>query len=1297
MRTFSWVLALALLALTFNVRAQEEVLNLDFDNAEILSPDLLIDGDPLGQIIGTTIVAPTPDPNDEGSVISLTQGVNSQGGFVWIDEPFNLQDNKVIIEFDYWIRSSTSNVPADGMSVIFQFGDNLQAQGGLGGGLGTANFPTDYVSVAYDIWDNDTGGERVDPSSCGGGPNSPAADQLSCHIEVNQNNNNPGGNPALTHNWDQGNPIPSFTEVGDLGIPTRTIIEFDNGFISVSIQIEDEAYPDFNDPVTVIEVKLDDFPDPADVIIGFGASTGGANAHHEIDNLSILIDEPTERIDVEVDLGDTGGINCGGTSEVTGTVNGNEITFVPDSATYGGFIATVQGDGVVEDQFAGYGRIGNFNTFEDSDLVIANSGDLQGIYNSAAFINGAMQYAFNVSNGRYEVNLHSAELDPALADGQRRNSAFIEGVQALSHYSAAADAGGALSAIVNTFEVDVTDGRLDVTISDLSLLTTPPSDAGINAISYRRLGDTTGADLSGAKDDAPEALPTIEEINIIEESFDDFEAGECPEGWRCNGTMAPQTLDGLNNGPQVVDFSDVFGIEIDPRMRLTDVGGGIVANLWYEEQVDLTKNGFEAEFDVIVTRAPEVGIADGMTFCFVPGGEEILELSGDSGGAIGYSGLGVPGGFAVEFDSWSGSAGDASGFNAGSQGHVGLVVDSNVGRHIQHNVSFRGFEDNFPFATITDSDDPDVGQYRTGTSTLETDNSAGMHARVRLNNQRLQVWLSTVNQDDTIGYVYPETLVVDTLVSYGSAGLGQGYFGFTAANGGAVTVHEVDNISITLLRNQVLEASRTVDTQTYTQDTDGIGVSVLVDLDDDAGTVDVEIKETIPAGWSADGISNSGSLADGVITWDLNQISEDVTLTYNLIPADGANRDVSISGTVNTNDSVALDYNTSLILYQPLPFGRGEPVEIISDDYLLLLPGDCPEGMDCQGVNYTPTADDFLGRFRLAQDGTNSIGASAFFTDPIDLSNQSLTVEFDFYVFGTPDPADGFTLAFLDPAQNVSTDVGTGGGGMGYQGLSGFAVEVDLWGGPGDPSGLNPGNPNPFTHLGVIKDGIVASHVQHHLDFNPGARPLANDGDGWPSIFQNSIDSPEGVEMHLRVEYNNGTVEVYLSAPETVGGPAIDDELILSTVVTFPGAAPEDLDPVLPSTILGFTAGTGGANCTFDIDNLVVTTYEKTDGPVGDEFRRGDTDGNGALEITDPINNLSFQFLGTFTPPCLDAADFDDNGKVEITDPIANLSHQFLGTAPPAPPGKDTCGLDPTEDDASVGGDLGCANPPTNC
>ncbi len=127
---------------------------------------------------------------------------------------------------------------------------------------------------------------------------------------------------------------------------------------------------------------------------------------------------------------------------------------------------------------------------------------------------------------------------------------------------------------------------------------------------------------------------------------------------------------------------------------------------------------------------------------------------------------------------------------------------------------------------------------------------------------------------------------------------------------------------------------------------------------------------------------------------------------------------------------------------------------------------------------------------------------------------------------------------------------------------------------------------------------------------------------------------------------------------------------------------------------LAITSHAGCAPSSIVFDEVELST--EVDPNPGPLFRRGDTDGNGALEITDPINNLSFQFLGTFTPPCLDAADYDDNGKVEITDPIANLSHQFLGTAPPAPPGKDTCGIDTTPD-AVENEELGCETEHQNC
>ncbi len=81
-------------------------------------------------------------------------------------------------------------------------------------------------------------------------------------------------------------------------------------------------------------------------------------------------------------------------------------------------------------------------------------------------------------------------------------------------------------------------------------------------------------------------------------------------------------------------------------------------------------------------------------------------------------------------------------------------------------------------------------------------------------------------------------------------------------------------------------------------------------------------------------------------------------------------------------------------------------------------------------------------------------------------------------------------------------------------------------------------------------------------------------------------------------------------------------------------------------------------------------------------FLRGDTDGSGVIDISDPIFNLNFQFVGGIDElPCEDAADVDDSGVVDISDPIYNLTFQFVGgIAPPPAPGPTTCGQDPTGD-----------------
>lgn len=104
-------------------------------------------------------------------------------------------------------------------------------------------------------------------------------------------------------------------------------------------------------------------------------------------------------------------------------------------------------------------------------------------------------------------------------------------------------------------------------------------------------------------------------------------------------------------------------------------------------------------------------------------------------------------------------------------------------------------------------------------------------------------------------------------------------------------------------------------------------------------------------------------------------------------------------------------------------------------------------------------------------------------------------------------------------------------------------------------------------------------------------------------------------------------------------------------------------------------------------DNLAFeeVTISVTGGVVVPVFRRGDSDSNGKLELTDAVKILTFLFSGGTAPGCLDAGDADDNGELQLTDAVRILGYLFLGGVAPLPPGPDVCGPDPTTDDP-----LGC-------
>jgi hypothetical protein len=89
-------------------------------------------------------------------------------------------------------------------------------------------------------------------------------------------------------------------------------------------------------------------------------------------------------------------------------------------------------------------------------------------------------------------------------------------------------------------------------------------------------------------------------------------------------------------------------------------------------------------------------------------------------------------------------------------------------------------------------------------------------------------------------------------------------------------------------------------------------------------------------------------------------------------------------------------------------------------------------------------------------------------------------------------------------------------------------------------------------------------------------------------------------------------------------------------------------------------------------------------------FRRGDSNDDGKLDISDVLWTLGYLFLGSVPPPCLDSADTDDNGTLEITDPLAVFGFLFIGSTVIPAPGPRTCGEDPTPDGLYCAAFTGC-------
>jgi hypothetical protein len=112
---------------------------------------------------------------------------------------------------------------------------------------------------------------------------------------------------------------------------------------------------------------------------------------------------------------------------------------------------------------ADQGFEGGDTTDRGSDLQITNATDPT-IYRTEHY--GMTSFSYNLPNGKYTVKLHFAETYDGISGPGERVFSFKVGEQEFKDFDVFAKTGGLNRAYVETVNVDVTNGKIDITFTE---------------------------------------------------------------------------------------------------------------------------------------------------------------------------------------------------------------------------------------------------------------------------------------------------------------------------------------------------------------------------------------------------------------------------------------------------------------------------------------------------------------------------------------------------------------------------------------------------------------------------------------------------------------------------------------------------------------------------------------------------------------------------------------------------------------------------------------------------------------